>query len=589
MSTTTKTKPTPKVKPTVDYNKALKTAVDKRVEKKVINPLKAKAAGLAYGAMDKAIDTSFNKTADAIQRAAERKQARERIREDILGEKRKAQQAPYIPQRPSQPTQPTQGPYPNERDTAPTDSAPIDYNDLGDYGWTPENEKEYQKSSQYEEEYEKRYNEYLEKQENESVEDLRGRRKWRYRAALWGAKYYAKSKARKAVQKKLVQMAAKRAAAAAARQAAQTAATTGAQAAAGAGAAAGGGAVAGATAAPTGGASILIYIAAVIIVWAAIEAIKFIRHPIQESKKWGKRISILVIIWTVIFVVFAIMLGVILFGVEAELENELVAQTTSPVSISKTGPPQVNNGEDITYTITIASEDPTGDVTVIDTIPEKTTFVRATGKVTCGSGGTCTSASRTLQWSSKENNLTPPINTSFTVTVKPTTDNIYVINIARGSLTAGSAGPRDLNCAGVPNYVCAYKNIVNHSVPANYKYWAWSPPGHLGVDLIARAETSIHALEPGVVIQEYYDTGGGNMYKIHDTSGRYHMGLHMIRRASVKVGQVVKRGDVLGYVGHTGGNTSPTDHLHYQVSFICNNQFACWDDPAKILRNWPSY
>lgn len=133
-------------------------------------------------------------------------------------------------------------------------------------------------------------------------------------------------------------------------------------------------------------------------------------------------------------------------------------------------------------------------------------------------------------------------------------------------------------------FVCAYRNIVEHNVHPDGSYWDWHPPGHMGVDLIARANTPIYALENGTVIESYFDRGCGNIVKIQESNGRRHLHCHMIRPGIAK-NTPVKRGDIIGYVGHTGGNTSPTDHVHYQVT----NGSGVWDNPEVILKNWPNY
>lgn len=139
-----------------------------------------------------------------------------------------------------------------------------------------------------------------------------------------------------------------------------------------------------------------------------------------------------------------------------------------------------------------------------------------------------------------------------------------------------------------PKYVCAYRNIVDHNVRPDGSYWDWHPPGHMGVDLIARANTPIYALENGIIIQSYYDYGCGNIVKIQDVNRRFHLNCHLIRPGIAK-NTPVKRGDIIGYVGHTGANTSPTDHVHYQISYPCNSQYNCWSNPEVILKNWPNY
>lgn len=86
---------------------------------------------------------------------------------------------------------------------------------------------------------------------------------------------------------------------------------------------------------------------------------------------------------------------------------------------------------------------------------------------------------------------------------------------------------------------------------------------HTGVDLTAPRGTPIHASGDGVVIEARKSTGGyGNIVKIDHGFGFTTYYAHQ-SKILVKVGQKVKRGDVIGLVGSTGLSQAP--HLHYEV------------------------
>jgi murein DD-endopeptidase MepM/ murein hydrolase activator NlpD len=85
---------------------------------------------------------------------------------------------------------------------------------------------------------------------------------------------------------------------------------------------------------------------------------------------------------------------------------------------------------------------------------------------------------------------------------------------------------------------------------------------HKGVDYAAPTGTPIHAAGDGVIKFRGWERGYGNFVVIQhnkDISTAYG---HMSRFASEKVGQRVKQGQVIGYVGMTGLATGP--HLHYE-------------------------
>jgi biotin carboxyl carrier protein len=85
---------------------------------------------------------------------------------------------------------------------------------------------------------------------------------------------------------------------------------------------------------------------------------------------------------------------------------------------------------------------------------------------------------------------------------------------------------------------------------------------HEGIDITAAYGTKIIAPAAGKVVKVGWENGYGNMVVLDHGYGLETRYAHMSRWA-VHVGQNVKRGDVLGYVGSTGLSTGP--HLHYEV------------------------
>jgi murein DD-endopeptidase MepM/ murein hydrolase activator NlpD len=85
---------------------------------------------------------------------------------------------------------------------------------------------------------------------------------------------------------------------------------------------------------------------------------------------------------------------------------------------------------------------------------------------------------------------------------------------------------------------------------------------HTGVDLAAPNGTPIVAADGGQVLQASYSGGYGNSVLIYHGGGFATFYGHMSGFA-VGEGQMVKRGQVIGYVGATGLATGP--HLHFEV------------------------
>jgi len=96
---------------------------------------------------------------------------------------------------------------------------------------------------------------------------------------------------------------------------------------------------------------------------------------------------------------------------------------------------------------------------------------------------------------------------------------------------------------------------------------------HRGTDFAAAVGTPIVSTANGTVIESRYRGGNGNYVKVKHNSTYSTQYLHMRKRA-VKVGDFVKQGDIIGYVGMTGSTAGP--HVCYR--FWKNGQQV---DPFK--------
>ncbi|MEY2903382.1 MAG: hypothetical protein RLY89_2488 [Bacteroidota bacterium] len=86
---------------------------------------------------------------------------------------------------------------------------------------------------------------------------------------------------------------------------------------------------------------------------------------------------------------------------------------------------------------------------------------------------------------------------------------------------------------------------------------------HPGLDFTAPSGTPIYATADGTVSDAGFNTGGyGNRVVINHGFGYQTLYGHM-SKIKARVGEKVKRGEVIGYVGTTGKSTGP--HCHYEV------------------------
>lgn len=87
---------------------------------------------------------------------------------------------------------------------------------------------------------------------------------------------------------------------------------------------------------------------------------------------------------------------------------------------------------------------------------------------------------------------------------------------------------------------------------------------HTGVDYAAPAGTEVMSIGDGVVVYKGYKKAEGHMVKIKHNSVYTTAYLHLSRYGKgVEVGQRVRQGQVIGYVGSTGYSTGP--HLDFRV------------------------
>ncbi len=101
---------------------------------------------------------------------------------------------------------------------------------------------------------------------------------------------------------------------------------------------------------------------------------------------------------------------------------------------------------------------------------------------------------------------------------------------------------------------------------------------HNGIDLAGERGTPVFATANGEVLISKFNGGAGNYIKINHKNGYYTVFMHLKER-KVKVGEKVKAGQIIGYVGTTGRSTGP--HLHYEVR---KHENAI--DPANFMKKY---
>lgn len=96
----------------------------------------------------------------------------------------------------------------------------------------------------------------------------------------------------------------------------------------------------------------------------------------------------------------------------------------------------------------------------------------------------------------------------------------------------------------------------------NSPFVAGTKQFHYGIDLGCFEGTPVAATKDGVVTYAGYDSGYGNRVDITHQGGWLSLYGHN-NRILVKVGQVVRKGDIIALSGNTGASTGP--HVHYEL------------------------
>ena len=122
---------------------------------------------------------------------------------------------------------------------------------------------------------------------------------------------------------------------------------------------------------------------------------------------------------------------------------------------------------------------------------------------------------------------------------------------------------------------CTYSAFTS---PFGYRYHpisgVWKM--HNGVDLAGRSGTPIVATRAGYVTTAAYQAGGaGNYVSLNHGDGFGSIYMHMTHYIVYR-GQYVEQGQVIGYMGTTGGSTGV--HLHFGISY--NGTYV---NPAKYI------
>lgn len=103
---------------------------------------------------------------------------------------------------------------------------------------------------------------------------------------------------------------------------------------------------------------------------------------------------------------------------------------------------------------------------------------------------------------------------------------------------------------------------------------------HRGIDLAAAQGEPIYASKAGTVIKAEFHPSWGNVVAIEHEDGATALYAHQ-QEYQVKVGDKVKQGQIIGYVGSTGNSTG--SHLHFELCLDHSLSQSQLVDPETVL------
>jgi murein DD-endopeptidase MepM/ murein hydrolase activator NlpD len=112
---------------------------------------------------------------------------------------------------------------------------------------------------------------------------------------------------------------------------------------------------------------------------------------------------------------------------------------------------------------------------------------------------------------------------------------------------------------------------------------------HQGIDVAVKEGTPVHAMTDGRVMFAEFDGGLGNFVALRAAGdGAPSVVNGHMSRLAVRAGDLVHRGDVIGYAGSTGRSTGP--HVHVQLcpgGHMAHGAFVC-GGATNPYENWPT-
>jgi len=88
---------------------------------------------------------------------------------------------------------------------------------------------------------------------------------------------------------------------------------------------------------------------------------------------------------------------------------------------------------------------------------------------------------------------------------------------------------------------------------------------HQGIDIFAARGTLVVSATRGIVVTVGHNQLGGRIVRVIGPGGYWHYYAHLETYGSIREGQIIEAGAVLGTVGDSGNARGTPPHLHYGI------------------------
>src|SRR5882724_1756782 len=188
---------------------------------------------------------------------------------------------------------------------------------------------------------------------------------------------------------------------------------------------------------------------------------------LRKRAKTQLKIIVLPVLAGILFWLMFFLIIVWVFLLVLKHKQDEATKAAGGLTLTKNGPTFANKGDLLTYGINVSYNQAADDITVTDQIPAGTDYV------TAGQIAHYDPTTKTVTWSTKENNPSSPSTGIFTLILKATVANLYLANIANATVkpavsnipVQGYVPPAAADSCGGK-----YANLIkkNNLLPKNY-------------------------------------------------------------------------------------------------------------------------